>query len=152
MRFTTENGSIYTLDRGTMGWSRLKAERSGQIRREFGTLLSWPTVEVGRSAFLNDSTIRDGCVAHVVQTSKVVQVCSTFLDTPVVGQPSLVDVLSKSLPEMIFESKRMCDTVNKPVLFEFAGIKVWIYPGETCARIESRWQNENWAEATEHCM
>jgi len=72
MKFTTENGSVYTLDKGTMRWSRVATENSGKIRKEFGTLLVWPEVEVGKTVYLCDSTIAPHCSHHYVFTSTVV--------------------------------------------------------------------------------
>ena len=72
MTFKTETGSVYTLDKGTMGWSRVATSESGKIRKEFGTLLVWPEVEVGKTAYLCDSTIAPHCSHHYVFTSPVV--------------------------------------------------------------------------------
>lgn len=65
---------MYTLDQGTMGWSRLGTERSGKIRREFGTLVTWPVIEVGMSVALHDNKVLPGHQAHFVYTSPVVEV------------------------------------------------------------------------------
>lgn len=74
MKFTTKTGSVYTLDRGTMGWHRVSTAESGRIRQEFGTLLDWPDIEVGSGAVLNDSKIRSGAAGHFVMTSPVVSI------------------------------------------------------------------------------
>ena len=74
MTFKTKTGSVYTLDKGTMGWSRVKTEESGDIRREFGTLLDWPKITIGEPVFLNDSIIALHCTHHYVFTSEVMEV------------------------------------------------------------------------------
>lgn len=72
MTFETETGSIYILDKGTMGWCRqFKTELSGAIRQEFGTLIAWPTLEVGQPAYLQDSKPLAGGMVHYVVTSRV---------------------------------------------------------------------------------
>lgn len=58
----------------------------------------------------------------------------------------------KTLAEVIFENKRMCDSVDMPVLFEFNRFQSWIYPGETCAIVERRWLNSSLDEITVHLM
>ena len=57
---------------------------------------------------------------------------------------------TKTLADKIFENKQLADTVNKPVLFDYNGVQVYIYPGESCQYIENKWQAENWMDATEH--
>ena len=74
MKFTTETGSVYTLDKGTMGWSRVSTSESGTIRQEFGTLLEWPEVEVGEAVYLRDSKVLPGHLHHYVFTSYVTEV------------------------------------------------------------------------------
>lgn len=74
MTFKTENGSVYTLDKGTMGWCRQKSDKSGVIRQEFGTLRTWPEICVGHSVWLDDNKAREGCTHHFVQTSLVTEV------------------------------------------------------------------------------
>ncbi len=72
MRFTTETGSVYTLDRDAMSWTRTRTYHSGKIRQEFGTLLVWPEVEIGKTVYLCDSKVLPGCSHHYVFTSPVV--------------------------------------------------------------------------------
>jgi hypothetical protein len=74
MQFRTENGSVYILDHGTMGWMRKSCDKSGRIRQEFGTLVTWPTIEVGYPAMLHDNKVLLGHVAHFVYTSNVTEV------------------------------------------------------------------------------
>lgn len=74
MRFKTENGSIYILDHDTMGWSREPAASSGTIRQEFGTLIEWPRIVVGKEAFLQDTNVQPGYDEHWVHTSRVVEI------------------------------------------------------------------------------
>ena len=74
MIFKTQTGSTYILDRGTMGWSRQSTSKSGQIRQEFGTLLDWPTIVVGKYAALHDSKVLPGHCDHYVFTSQVTEI------------------------------------------------------------------------------
>lgn len=73
MKFKTETGSVYLLDRGTMGWSRTKTEKSGEIRQEFGTLIEWPDITLGDRAILLDTSVREGFDGHAVITSRVTE-------------------------------------------------------------------------------
>lgn len=74
--FTTETGSIYYLDGFEMTWKRILAtDKSGPIRGDGGgKLLSWPVIEIGRSAVLlvephetsPESSIRIIKTSHVI--------------------------------------------------------------------------------------
>ena len=75
VEFTTENGTRFRLvhNRHLMTWERLSSTpRSGVTRSNSGTLLEWPKLAVGYSAYLNDSDVRPGCDHHYVITSHVV--------------------------------------------------------------------------------
>lgn len=75
MKFTTINGSVYKLDKQAMTWERIgTTSKSGKIRQENGKLLSWPRIDIGWGALLNDSKVRPGMQVHYISTSKVVSV------------------------------------------------------------------------------
>lgn len=75
MRFKTESGTVYLLDKGTMGWCReSKTALSGEIRQDFGTLLSWPEIFIGKAALLHDSRVKEGCSIHYIHTSPVKEI------------------------------------------------------------------------------
>jgi hypothetical protein len=72
LQFTTESGTVYQLDQADMTWNRMfKAKMSGHTRQEGGTLTEWPDIQIGKQAFLFDTDILPGHVAHAIQTSIV---------------------------------------------------------------------------------
>ena len=74
-RFTTETGSVYEINRDAMTWRRVsRTDKSGEIRNEGGTLVDFETVRIGEPAFLQDTNVRPGHVAHFVETSRVVAI------------------------------------------------------------------------------
>lgn len=75
MRFKTESGTVYLLDKGTMSWCReYKTLCSGEIRQDFGRLIKWPKIVVGERAYLEDSKVLPGYHAHSVMTSVVAEI------------------------------------------------------------------------------
>lgn len=73
--FSTVSGSKYVLDFDEMTWHReLKGPNGGELRHESGELLSWPHLQVGQGARLDDSKIRPGHEKHIVRTSDIVRI------------------------------------------------------------------------------
>lgn len=74
MKFKTESGSWYKIDKKKMTWERVfRAQRSGVIRKEEGKLVKWPIITIGQIATLFDDAIQPNCIAHAVVTSKVIE-------------------------------------------------------------------------------
>ena len=76
LRFRTESGSLYKLDKEKMTWERTYARKgsSGIIRNESGTLVRWPDIFEGQPAVMQDTNVREGANAHYVRTSYVVEI------------------------------------------------------------------------------
>lgn len=74
---TTETGSKYLLDKDSMSWIRLPTERSQPLRKDHGTLLTWPETILGCRLILHDSEIRSGFDAHFVRSTLVVSIEET---------------------------------------------------------------------------
>jgi len=75
MRFKTESGSTYSLNKKKMTWKRLgTTSKSGPIRNEHGHLITWPYLAIGFPAFLQDDTIKEGFNVHIVRTSLVTEI------------------------------------------------------------------------------
>jgi len=74
IRFTTQSGTIYLIDDSDMSWQReSKTHHSGPIRADHGTLLTWPNIQIGQDAHLNDSKVLPGLTHHFVVTTKVIK-------------------------------------------------------------------------------
>ena len=73
MKFMTENGTWYEINKEAMTWKRLKGtDRSGNTRRDEGKLTHWPEIKMGESAILQDKDVLEGMTHHGVITSHVV--------------------------------------------------------------------------------
>lgn len=73
--FTTENGSVYEINRDAMTWRKVKVTgASGHTRNMSGHLVEAPKVEVGKPAAMWDDDVLPGCSHHCVRTSLVVSV------------------------------------------------------------------------------
>ena len=74
-RFTTENGTVYEINRDAMTWRKVSVtDQSGTTRGTSGHLVEAPQVVVGEPARLWDDDVLPGCSAHCVRTSLVVSI------------------------------------------------------------------------------
>jgi len=69
----TETGSVYLLNRSRMSWRRASSSKY-PIRTDNGSLLEWPSIEVGKPLILIGPPLTEGADVRVISTSLITEI------------------------------------------------------------------------------
>ena len=70
VRYTTESGSVYTIDHDRKTWRRIRGDGAAEIRTDDGT---FSTIDTGDGILMVMEPLVEGTIARIIHSTPVVK-------------------------------------------------------------------------------